>query len=215
MAVERVGVDRDLRVERDDLAALRDEQRVDLDEHRVLGDERLVELREHRADRPDDVLGDARLVEQLPRVEVGEADQRVDVRHPHRLGVLLGDLLDVHAAHPREHHHRLLGAAVEDDRGVVLLVDLGGLLDVELVDREAADVHAEDVLSVLLRLLAAVRELDPARLAAPADQHLRLDDARVAERLGGLDGLLHGGGGPPLGHGDAVLGEKLLSLVLE
>ena len=38
---------------------------------------------------------------------------------------------------------------------VVLLVDLGGLLHVELVDGEAADVHAEDALSVLLGLLAA------------------------------------------------------------
>ena len=51
VAVERVAVDGELRVERDDLAALGDEQRVDLDEHRVLGDEGLVELREHRADR--------------------------------------------------------------------------------------------------------------------------------------------------------------------
>ena len=127
--------------------------------------------------------------------------------HAHGLGVLLGDLLDVHAAHPREHHHRLLGAAVEHDRGVVLLVDLGGLLDVELVDREAADVHPEDGLGVLLGLLAVVRELDPARLAAAADQDLGLDHARVAERLGGLDRLLHGGRGTALRDGDAVLGE--------
>ena len=123
--------------------------------------------------------------------------------------------LDVHAAHAREHHHRLLGAAVEDDRGVVLLVDLGGLLHVQLVDGEAADVHAEDRLGVLLGLLAVVRELDAARLAAAADQDLGLDHARIAERLGGLDGLLDRRGGTPLRHGHAVLGEELLSLVLE
>ena len=135
--------------------------------------------------------------------------------HAHGLGVLLGDLLDVHAAHSREHHHRLLRAAVEDDRGVVLLVDLGRLLDVELVDGEAPDVHAKDVLGVLLGLLAGGRDLDPARFAAPADQDLGLDHARIAERLGGLDGLLHGRCRPTLRNGDAVLGEQLLSLVLE
>ena len=124
VAVERVVVDRDLGVERHHLAALRDQQRVHLHQRGVLAHEDVVELGEHRADRPDHVGGDAGLEGQPAPVEVLEAEQRVHVQHPHRLGVLLGDLLHVHAAHSREHGHRLLRGAVEDDRRVVLLVDL-------------------------------------------------------------------------------------------
>jgi hypothetical protein len=122
-------------------------------------------------------------------VEVLDPEQRVNVEHPHRLRIGLGDLLHVHAAHPAQHRHRLLGRAVEDDRGVVLLVDLGRLLHVQLVHGEAADVHAEDRCRVLLGLGAVLRQLDPARLAAPADLDLGLDHDWVTELLGGLHGL--------------------------
>jgi hypothetical protein len=142
--------------------------------------EHVVELGEHGADRTDHVAGDAGLEGQAASVEVLEPEQRVHVQHPHGLGIGLGDLLHVHAAHARQHHHRLLGRAVEHDRGVVLLVDLRRLLHVQLVHGVAADVHAEDRRGVLLRLVAIVRQLDAAGLAAAADLDLRLDDHREA-----------------------------------
>ena len=67
----------------------------------------------------------------------------------------------------------------------------------------------------VLRLAAVGGELDAARLAAPADQHLRLDDAGIAELVGGGDRLLDGGGGRSPGHGNAAAGEQLLALILE
>ena len=66
-----------------------------------------------------------------------------------------------------------------------------------------------------LGLAPVVGELDAARLAAPADQHLRLDDAGIAQLVGGGDRLLDGGGGGSAGHGNAAAGEQLLALVLE
>src|SRR3954453_255384 len=66
VAEQRVAVERDLRVERPQLALGRDDQRVDLEEHRVLGDERLVQLGEHRAARADQIPGDARVEGQAP-----------------------------------------------------------------------------------------------------------------------------------------------------
>jgi len=128
---------------------------------------------------------------------------------------ILGNLLDVHAAHAAQHRHRLLGRAVEHDRGVVLLVDLRGLLHVQLVHREAADVHPEDRRGVLLGLRPVPGQLDAARLATAADLDLGLDHDRVAELVGGLDGLRDGGRGTPVRHGDAVLLKQLLSLVFE
>ena len=109
------------------LAVGGDDQRVDLDEHRLLGDERVVELGQQRADRAHDVGVDAGLEGQPAAVEVLEAEQRVDVQAGDRVGVLVGDLLDVHAALGGEHDQRGLGRAVEDDRGVVLGGDVRGL----------------------------------------------------------------------------------------
>ena len=103
-----VVVERDLGVERGDPAVGGDDQRVDLDEHRLLGDERVVELGQQRAERADDVGVDAGLERQPARVEVLEAEQRVDVQAGDRVRVALGDLLDVHAALRGEHHQRRL-----------------------------------------------------------------------------------------------------------
>src|SRR5205823_6275800 len=60
-----------------------------------------------------------------------------------------------------------------------------------------------------------LRELDAARIAAPADQHLGLHDDRVAELLGGLDRLLHGHCRPAFRHRHSVLLEELFALILE
>ena len=68
---------------------------------------------------------------------------------------------------------------------------------------------------VLLDLGAVLGQLDAARLAAPADQDLGLDDHRVAELLGRLDGLGDGRRRPSVGHGNAVLLEELLALIFE
>ena len=58
-------------------------------------------------------------------------------------------------------------------------------------------------------------ELDPARLAAPADLHLGLDHDRVAELVGGFYSFFHGGRVATVRHGDSVLGEELFALVFE
>ncbi len=139
----------------------------------------------------------------------------LDVTPDEGRGIGLGDLLDVHAAHSRQHRQELLLGSVENHRRVVLGVDLRRRLDPDLVDREPPDVHPEDGLGVLQRLVAIVGDLDPARLAALADPHLRLDHARIADLLGGLD---RGGNGvrvPARRDGHAVLREQLLALVLE
>ncbi len=142
-------------------------------------------------------------------------------RFDQSVGVLGGDCLDVHPALGGDHRQQLLLAAVEDHRGVVLGGDVRATLDPDLVDPEGTlavrpdDVHAEDRVGVLARLLDVLGDLDPARLAAAADQHLRLDRAGVADPLRRGDGVIDVGSDLAARHGDAVLGEKLLALVLE
>ena len=180
VAKERRVVDRELRVERAHLALRRDDQRVDLAEHRVGLDEAAVEPLEDLRDLAP-LAGIADAGEQLAGVVGLVALERVDVHPRELLGALGGDLLDLDAALRREHQQRLLGAPVEGDREVVLLRDLGGPLDPEPLDDVAANVEAEDLRGLALGVVRVTRELDPARLAAPAGQHLRLDDDGPAE----------------------------------
>jgi hypothetical protein len=87
VAVERVAVERDLRVERLDLAVGRDDQRVDLGERRVLLDPHLVERDERVGDAVDHVGGapPSVAIEHAPRR--GEPGERVDVVADQLLGV--------------------------------------------------------------------------------------------------------------------------------
>ena len=187
MAEEGVAVDRHLGVEGDDLAVGGDDQRVDLDQGRVLAARDLGQLREHLGGLVENVLVEAGGLDDRPRRGGVEGDGRVDVALDQRLGVLGGDRLDVHPALGRDHRQQLLLGAVEDHRGVVLGGDVRAALDPDLVNRErplavrAGDVHAEDRLGVGAGLVGVGGDLDSARLAAAADQHLGLDRAGVAD----------------------------------
>ncbi len=111
VAVERVAVERHLRVERLDAAVGEDDERVDLDEHRLFGDERVVEPGQERADRAHDVVGELGLVGQAPAVEGLEAEQRVDVQAGDGVGIALRHLLDLGRRPSRgEHQQRALAA---------------------------------------------------------------------------------------------------------
>ena len=142
-----------------------------------------------------------------------EALERVDPQLDERVGALLGHLLDLHAALRREHVERLLGAAVEREREVVLLRDVGGRLDPELADDVPPDVEPEDLLRALLRLVRVRGELDPARLAAPAGEDLGLDDDGAAEHLRRLARLAGGRREAPVGDRDPDAPEELLALI--
>ena len=117
-------------------------------------------------------------------VSAVEPVDRVDVEPHDRVGVLLGDLLDLDAALGRQHQQVLLRRPVEGEAGVVLLGDVGRVLDPDPLDDVALDVHPEDVPGVGAHLVGVVGELDAAGLAAAADLHLRLDDDRIAGRVG-------------------------------
>ena len=215
MAVERVVVDGELRIERLDDALGRHDQRVDLAEHGVEAHECVVELADDLGDLL--LLGrirDAGAVDEASRLPGVEALERVDVEPHERLGILLRDLLDLDAALRREHEQRLPGAAVERQREVVLLRDVGRLLDPEALDDMALDVEPDDVLRVLLGLVRVAGELDPACLAAPAGEDLGLDDDRAAEHLRRLPRLPRRRCQPTLADRDPDAPKELLALVL-
>ncbi len=131
------------------------------------------------------------------------------------LGLGRGDLFDLHAALDRA--HRQVGAvgAVEQERDVVLLGDVAGLGDQQLLHDVALDVQAEDVLRVGERVVGGGGVLHATGLAAAADLDLRLDHDGLADFLGDRLGVL-GGVGDPAGRGrHVVLGEQLFRLIFE
>jgi hypothetical protein len=215
MAVERVVVDREFGVERPHLTLGGHDQRVDLAEQGIAGDEGSVELPDDRRDLL--LLGRVlhpRAVDEpaaLPRVE---ALERVDVQADERLRSLSGHLLDVDAAARREHEQRLLRAPVERQREVVLLLDVRRLLDPEPAHDVAADVQPQNLVRMRLGLVGPGGELDPARLASAARQHLRLDHDVAAQLLRRRSRLGRCGRQPSCRDRDAMAREELLALVL-
>ena len=74
------------------------------------------------------------------------------------------------------------------------------------------DVESEDLRGLLLGVVGPVGELDTARFAPPAGQHLRLDDDLAAELLGSGAGLGRRQGELTFRRWDAEAPEELLAL---
>ena len=134
---------------------------------------------------------------------------------PDLVGLLLGHLLDVDAAHGREDHHRPLAQAVPDHAGVVLLLDLGLRVHQHAARHVPADLEPQDHLGVRGRLVGRVGEAHAAGLHAPAGEHLRLDHCGAADALGDLARLGRAGGEAEVGDRDTGSPDDLAGLVLE
>ena len=104
--IERVVVERHLRVEREQVAGRGDDQRIDFEQRRVGRDERLVERRHHLDGLADLVARQAELKRELPRLERLQPERRIDGRLEDAIGRLFGDLLDLDAAIRADHQHR-------------------------------------------------------------------------------------------------------------
>ena len=215
MPERRVLVEAHLGVERMHLTGRLEDQRVDLGEVAIALGEAVVELHEDVGHTVERRRRDRGVDRRLPGDLGGQAVDRVDVELDDGVRVLLRHLFDLDATLGRQHQQVLLRRPVEREAGVVLLGDVGRVLDPDAVHDMALDVHAEDVAGMQPNLVGVVGELDPARLAPPADLHLGLDDDGVLGGIGCGHGLVDGVGGAAGGDRDAIAGEVLLALVLE
>jgi len=204
-----------VRVERHERSVRQAPQRVDLGQGHVVVHEHARQTREDRHEAVERRARDARGGDHLLGLEVAERQDVGEVPAPHRLGLLLGHLLDVDAANGGEDHHRALARAVPHHARVVLLLHLRLGVHQHAARALAADLEHEDLARVRFRLRRRVRELDPTGLHAPTRQHLRLDHGRAGDPLRDRAGLVRVGREAVVGHGDAGTLDDLPRLVLE
>ena len=123
MAVNRVVVEIDLGVEREQIAALGDNQRVDLQDRRVGGDEGGVERHHHLDALLQAIAAQAEREAKLLRLEWLQADAGVDEHLVDLLRRLFGDLLNLDAALLADHEDDALRGAIHHQAEIQLLVD--------------------------------------------------------------------------------------------
>src|SRR5271170_2970421 len=174
MAIERVVVEINLRVERNQLAIARDDQRIDFDHRRICFEERAIERLQERQ----------RYIYQLAGQPQTEGELASVVRLETRLGtnhffqncgrLFLRHFLDFHAPRGAGHNERRSRGTIEQNAEIQLPLYVETLFDEQAandaplfarLDRD--ELHAQHALGDLLRLFGRLRELHTTRLAAP------------------------------------------------
>ncbi len=221
MAEKCVVVERDLGIEREQLAVLGDHQRIDLQKAHVLGDEGRIETLDQRAallgGKTVEVqgLGDA-------QADVGGiADDGIDMGGVDLLRRFFRHLLDVHAAFGGKDEGNAADRAVDQYRKVQLPFDGGTVLDVK-PPHEApvrpglvgVQRHAQHGACLLFDVGQRADRLDPAPLAAAAGMNLRLDHPnRSAQFAGGGNRLFRGEGRTPAQNRNTEGAKDVLGLI--
>ena len=221
MAHQRVGIDADLGIERDQIAFLGDDQRIDLDQAGVVVDVQLVQRLEDGGELRDLVAGQLQAERQIAGLIGLEAHSRMNRFTEDLLGVMSRDFFDVHAAGSRGHHSDTAFFAVQRQAEINLAFDTRTAFDIHLMNRQAgrAGLRRDQALAQQLCCGSAdIRNafdfLDAAGLTAATGMDLRLDDPhRAAETAGNSHGLFGRGGGFTGGHRNAVGSENFLGLV--
>jgi hypothetical protein len=149
-----------------------------------------------------------------------ESNVGIEVGLEDCVGVLGGDLLDLHAAELRGHHRRETFAAVEDHTEVELTIDRQGLLDEHGANQLALGPgllgdqgHSQDLIRQRDRLVRVVGQLDAAALAAAAGVDLGLHYHPAAELFGRRPCRLGLGDDDAARHRDPVAGQHLFALI--
>ena len=206
-------VERDLAVERDDVALFGENQRVDLNERCVFTGVDVVQLDDDRSHLVDKLGGE--LGSHSDALCLGEVDalDGVDLDAGKGLGTLNSELLDLHATLVRREREVGTVGTVEEHREVELLGDAGAAGDHDALDDVTLDVQTENGLGVLFSLFGGLGDLDTASLTAATDLDLSLDDGDATELLSGSTCLSRGVGDDAGKHGNPVALEHVTRLV--
>ena len=222
LPVQGVAVHADFGVQAVQVTGLGDHQGVDFNERQVLFLEHLRQAQEDLHELLDLVALQAQFEGQFPALVGLCSHQRVDGRAQDFLGSLLGHLLDFHAAFGGSHEDHPARGAIDHGAQVQFVGDISAGLNQYLAHRLAVgiglvgdQVLAQPLGGEFARLVGALDELYPTRLAATAGMYLGFYHPHIPADLlccrcrvfGGIHCITPGNRQP-------VLGKQLLALIL-
>ena len=218
---QRVLVERHLAVERDQAVRLGDDQRIDLHQCGVEVAERLVHRHQQAHELVHLALLEVELEGDVARLERAHRRCRRQRQADDLVGMLLGDLFDVHAAFGRGDDGDAAGRAVDQLRDIELARDVAALLDIDLLDLFALraglvgdQAAAQHLVGAGDHLLHGAADLDAAGLAAAAGMDLGLHHPdRTVQLLGDGLGLGRVVGDVAARHRHAIAPQQLLGLI--
>ena len=221
MAIERIGIEVELGVERQHLVVAGVDQRIDLGQRAIAFIESLVQRLHEGARLWHRHFRHADLACGVVALCIGQALHRIDRYLKNFLGRVLGDVLDIHAALRRRHQRHALGGAIHHHADVKFFLDVGALFHQQALDQATFGAglmgdegHAENLLGIGANFIDRLGDLDTATLAAAAGVNLRLDHPHLAaQRFRRLYRLIDGETRHTARGGDAVLAQDFLALI--
>ena len=217
LPVERVVVEVEFRIEREQPAIGCDDEWVHLDLRAVALKEEPIHRAEKLRGLAEQLAFETERLREFARLKALQAEQRMHRLAHDFLRRMRGDFLDVHATLGAGDHDRRGGHAVKQDGEIQLARDVHRLGHEHLAhelpvwpglmrDERLAE-HLRCEIARLLRrpahMHAALEAIRKSALAAPARMDLRLHDDLSAEPARRIHGLLRGEGDAPLGGRDA------------
>ncbi len=151
---------------------------------------------------------------QIAGLKISQTKQGINGNFYYFLRRIPGDFLDFHAALRRSHHHRAALRAVVGDSKVDFFHNRNGLIDQNLSNFEALNLHSQNLRRQLFSFLGRLCQPDATCLSASADQNLRFYNHPAAEFFGDLLGLGGNPGNAPPWDRHAVSRKNRLGLVL-
>ncbi len=221
MTEQRIRIEVELGVERQNPAVAGENERIDLRQRCIAVDEGAVQPLHEFTRFGQGAVGHADLAGDGIGIGVGQAGHRIDRDLVDLLRRVRGHLLDFHSTLGTGHEGHALRAAIDHHPDVQLLADVGALLHQEPFDQAAFRAclvgdqrHAEDGGCMLMHLVERLGHLHAAALAPAARVNLGLDHPDLAaERAGRGIGVRHGKTRHALGGRDPVLAQDFLALI--
>jgi hypothetical protein len=198
------------------------DQRVDLDQTDVLFQKQVVKAIHDLGELAYLLRIESHAKAQLTGLVGHETGGRIDSRGYDLLRRFGSNLLDVDATGGRTHEDHRLVRTVDQRTEVKLLLDVGSFCDQHGIDRQCPatglvglDGHAQHALGFGPHVVQAGHQLHAACLAAATGMDLGLDHPlTTTELLGSGHGFVAIGGHVTARHGNPVLLEQLLGLIL-
>ena len=218
---QRVVVEAQLGVERQNTPVPGDDERIDLGERGVAIEVRAEEVLDQRHGGLELIAGEAEAERERARLERLEPERRIGPFPDDLLGMCLGHFLDVHPTRARRHDDVLRASAIEGDRQIQLRCNRGGLFHQHAKHLDAfrrrlrrLQHHAEDLARRRLRRRGIIRQHDAPGFTSSPRVHLRLHHHPPAEALRDVARLRRRLRDLTLRHRNAELPQDLLGLIL-